>query len=84
MSKAWEQVPRRPWSRVRRAVLERDGWTCQLRRPGCLGVATTVDHIVPVSVDVSGALDPTNLRASCSPCNQSRNRKAPTRARIGW
>jgi hypothetical protein len=29
-------------------------------------------------------LDPTNLRASCSPCNQSRNRKAPTRARIGW
>jgi 5-methylcytosine-specific restriction protein A len=62
------------WKKVRLMVLERDGWLCRVRGPNCLGGATEVDHIVPVVV--GGAWhDPSNLRASCGPCNKGRNRQ---------
>jgi 5-methylcytosine-specific restriction endonuclease McrA len=57
--------------RVRQAVLERDGYRCQIGAPGCLERATQVDHIVPRSH--GGAMwDPDNLRAACERCNQGR------------
>jgi 5-methylcytosine-specific restriction endonuclease McrA len=51
-------------------VLERDDYQCQVRLPGCRGIATTVDHIIP-AVD-GGTADPDNLRAACGHCNFSR------------
>ena len=73
----------RPWRRVRDAVLERDGHRCQLRLPGyCLGVATTADHIM--TVHQGGTDDPTNLRASCAPCNLARENRRRRRAPPGW
>lgn len=58
-------------SLVRALVLERDGHRCQIRGPECLGVADTVDHIVPRAL--GGPLyDPANLRAACHVCNASR------------
>lgn len=63
------------WVPVRAAVLERDRFLCQIRGPGCTGVADEVDHIVPRSE--GGALyDPDNLRASCGTCNRVRNNRA--------
>jgi 5-methylcytosine-specific restriction protein A len=59
------------WQRVRLVVLARDGHRCQLNRPGCTGVATQVDHIVPIS-EGGERLDSHNLRASCRHCNTSR------------
>jgi 5-methylcytosine-specific restriction endonuclease McrA len=59
------------WQRVRRAVLERDEFRCQLRRPGCTLDATEVDHIVSVA-DGGAWYDPENLRAACRWCNSSR------------
>lgn len=54
-------------------VLARDRYECRIRLPGiCIGIATTVDHIVPVSVSPQLALDPDNGRASCRPCNKAR------------
>lgn len=60
-----------PWPRVRKAILERDGYRCQIRGPRCAGAANVVDHIVPVTQ--GGAwYEPSNLRAACQPCNRDR------------
>jgi 5-methylcytosine-specific restriction protein A len=73
----------RPWRRARDAVLQRDGWVCQLRLPGvCLGVATTADHIR--TVHAGGNNDPRNLRASCAPCNLARENRRRARPAPGW
>jgi 5-methylcytosine-specific restriction enzyme A len=58
------------WKTRRRITLERDGHECQLRMPGCLGEATTVDHIVPVALGGDQALD--NLQAACLRCNSAK------------
>lgn len=56
------------WRRLRKAILERDGYLCQLRLPGCTVTATTVDHIIPRARG-GAPLDPTNLQAACRRCN---------------
>lgn len=69
------------WRRVRKVVLARDDHTCQIKGANCTGVATQVDHIVPITR--GGAyLDPANLRASCKRCNVSRANRG--RNRDGW
>lgn len=59
------------WMRVRKLVLARDGYDCQLRLRVCAKVATTVDHVIPLSAG-GPRLDMSNLQASCQPCNQSK------------
>ena len=51
----------------RRAVLERDGYQCQIKAPGCHGLAVTADHIQPLAL--GGSHDLANLRAACRSCN---------------
>jgi 5-methylcytosine-specific restriction endonuclease McrA len=58
------------YRRLREMVLARDGYVCQLDRPGCTGYATTVDHIIPVSRGGTATLG--NLRAACDHCNSGR------------
>lgn len=54
----------RAWKLIRRAVLERDHWTCRY----CGRPANTVDHVV--SLDKGGApLAMSNLVACCAACN---------------
>lgn len=72
----------RPWRRARDLVLQRDGHLCQLRLPGCLGVATTADHIR--TVRDGGTNDPVNLRASCAACNVARENRRRARPHPGW
>ena len=55
------------WKRVRRKVLVRDGYECQLRGPRCTFDAEHVDHIIPVSR--GGSDDPSNLQAVCLTCH---------------
>jgi 5-methylcytosine-specific restriction endonuclease McrA len=68
----------RHWSytgeKRRLKVLRRDNWECQIQGPGCLGTATTVDHIHPKAW--GGTEDESNLRAACKPCNQSKGARA--------
>lgn len=75
MSKAWAGGSTTAWKKVRRLVLERDGYRCQIRGPRCLTIATQADHIVLKSQ--GGTDHPDNLRASCGPCNQSAKRSDP-------
>lgn len=56
------------WRRVRLVVLERDGWLCQVRMPGCTTKAEHVDHIVPWRLG-GPVFDEANLRAACASCN---------------
>lgn len=58
------------WQRLRRHVLKRDDYTCQIRGPRCIEEATEVDKIIPASVDPSLALDEDNCRAACAPCHR--------------
>jgi len=58
---------------TRRAVLARDGWTCQYcgaSRPGL-----TVDHVIPRSR--GGASIWENIVASCAPCNRKKGNRLP-------
>src|SRR5690606_41899955 len=60
------------WERLRRVVLARDNYLCQR----CLEhqritPATTVDHIVPLSVAWERRLDMSNLRSLCGPCHNA-------------
>ncbi len=71
------------WRRVRLVVLERDGWRCRIRGARCLGKATEVDHVVPL-VHGGDALDPSNLRASCKPCNAGRSNRRVRRPSREW
>lgn len=77
MSRETREVYNHHWRRVRKVVLRRDGWECQIRGPECEHrhegdrCAGEVDHIIPWRK--GGALyDPDNLRAACGPCNRSR------------
>jgi 5-methylcytosine-specific restriction enzyme A len=59
------------WPERRRRVLERDGYTCQLRYPDiCISRASQVDHIV--QPEAGGTNDMSNLRAVCRPCHARR------------
>ncbi len=60
------------WDKARVAVLNRDGWTCRLKFPGCEGYARGVDHVIPP--DRGGGNHPDNLRAACSSCHATRAR----------
>jgi 5-methylcytosine-specific restriction protein A len=58
------------WPRTRRRILERDGYTCQMRGPRCRVVATTVNHRIPR--ESGGTGDDSNLEAACATCNYGR------------
>ena len=59
------------WPKVRRSILERDHYQCQINGPRCTSIATTVDHIIPV-LQGGAWWDPANLRAACAKCNDHR------------
>lgn len=62
---------------LRRAVFERDGYTCQYC--GCSGddVRLEIDHIIPVSR--GGVSDIRNLVTACEACNRSKSDKLISR-----
>jgi len=64
----------RAWPNVRKRVLERDQYRCQVRGPRCTERATEVDHIVPFSQG-GAKYDPANLQAACKPCNSWKRHK---------
>ena len=74
---------KRHWSytgeKRRLKVLRRDNYECQIHGEGCLGVATTVDHIHPKAW--GGTEDESNLRAACKVCN---GRKGARAARVAF
>ena len=65
MSRHHTRLHARRWMRVRRTVLDRDGWRC--RRCGRAG-RMEVDHVIPL--DRGGdPWDAGNLQTLCRPCH---------------
>lgn len=63
--------------KIRKAVLIRDNYECQIRGPNCTVTATSVDHIHPKAW--GGTAHPSNLRAACKACNQSKGARSEAR-----
>lgn len=81
----WSSRARGPRSRkvpiaIARKVYARDGHTCQIRGPGCLGRADAVDHIRPVFE--GGGDELPNLRCVCRVCHAAKTQSEAQRARM--
>ena len=58
---------------TRKAVLARDGWTCQYC--GTSKHSLTVDHVIPRSRGGESVWE--NIVASCAPCNRKKGNRLP-------
>jgi 5-methylcytosine-specific restriction endonuclease McrA len=58
---------------TRKAVLARDGWTCQYC--GANKPSLTVDHVIPRSRGGQSVWE--NIVASCAPCNRKKGNRLP-------
>lgn len=74
------------WRRVRKMVLQRDHYLCQLKiSEGCTKIANTVHHIKPLEDYPELALDMSNLTSCCYFCHEatkSKSRPLPSGVRI--
>lgn len=61
------------WPATRARIIRRDGAVCQLKLQGCVGKATSVDHVIPTSR--GGSDDDSNLVACCWPCNRRKGNR---------
>lgn len=76
--RAWSKVDRARWDRVRRKVLERDGWACRsCGRRGRL----EVDHIEPMESAEEFDYNPDNLQALCRSCHFDKTGRENSRRR---
>jgi 5-methylcytosine-specific restriction endonuclease McrA len=66
VSKSWAEGSTATWRKVRKVVLVRDGYLCQLRLDGCTTAATNVHHTLGKRMGD----DPAVLVAACANCNQ--------------
>ena len=72
------------WAAVRRRVLARDEYRCQIRLPGCKGRADTVDHVL--ELEDGGAVRPiesserravaATRRKGTGPCRSGRSERS--------
>jgi 5-methylcytosine-specific restriction endonuclease McrA len=63
---------------TRKAVLARDGWTCQYC--GSSKPSLTVDHVIPRSRGGESVWE--NIVASCAPCNRKKGNRLPQEIRM--
>ncbi len=63
---------------TRKAVLARDGWTCQYC--GTSKPSLTVDHVIPRSRGGESVWE--NIVASCAPCNRKKGNRLPQEIRM--
>jgi 5-methylcytosine-specific restriction endonuclease McrA len=68
VSRRWRGGSSRRQRTIRQFVLIRDGWSCRLQLPGCLGRADQAHHLG--DRDLTGD-DPATMIAACAPCNRA-------------
>lgn len=62
-----------------RAILSRDGYTCRIRGPRCIGRATIADHIKNVAEHPELEHDIANGQAACAPCHDPKTQQEAQR-----
>ena len=80
MSRHHHTIPSRAWDRVRRQVLDRDGWRCT--RCGLAGLLE-VHHLVALE-DGGAELDPDNCTTLCRGCHVDHHRRQVSPERQEW
>ena len=71
------------WKRTRLQILQRDGYRCKIGLTKCSGLATAVDHIVPLAYG-GQKYEASNLRATCASCNSTRSNKLRRKPSRVW
>jgi 5-methylcytosine-specific restriction endonuclease McrA len=86
MPSRWGTREDRYTPKERAAILERDGYVCQIQYSGCLGAATIVDHRIQLSLLPPGAgRDPDLGQAACRPCHDRKTKaETGTARRSSW
>ena len=87
MSRRHIALDRHRWFRVRRIVLEIDGWRC--RSCGHPGGPFEVDHVVPLWLDPDqDPYDPDGCQTLCRPCHAEKTkgegRRERTEKEVAW
>lgn len=73
----------RAWRKLRDQVVA-DEPECKLGYPGiCTGRSTTADHIEHVETHPHLALERSNLRGACGPCNLHRGSRTDAQVALG-
>ena len=80
MSRAHRQLSRRKWERVRRAILERDGYRCA--RCG-RAARLAVHHVRPLS-EGGDPYNPENLETVCPACHAEAHARERSPAAARW
>ena len=62
---------------VRKQIMDRDNWQCQIKGPTCLGKATEADH--RINHAEGGTDDASNGQAVCSECHEAKTRQERSR-----
>lgn len=62
---------------VRKKIMDRDGWRCQLRGARCTGIATEADHRVPHAEGGDDTAE--NGAAVCANCHAEKTRSEQQR-----
>lgn len=71
------------WRKLAKQVA-REEPVCWLQFPGiCTGASTTGDHVIPVTVRPDLALNRSNVRGACGPCNDARRNTPVESLRLG-
>ena len=86
MAKRGTPYAHRAWPHIRRTILARDGYQCQINGPHCTHLANECDHIQPW-LDGGAWFDASNLRAACTACNKGRRNtpyRYPTTPSRAW
>ena len=61
------------WIKIRKQILDRDGWLCQMCGKQLVGSDATVDHIFPLHL--GGTSIPSNLQSLCRSDNSAKRDK---------
>ena len=82
-SRYYAALHRGRWAKVRRAVLDRDGWRCR----HCGAYGNECDHVIPLHRG-GAPYDPANLQTLCRGCHVEKTRAdnghRPDPARKAW
>lgn len=79
MNTSWSGQRRSFPSAVRKQIMDRDKWRCQIKGPTCLGKATQADH--RINHAEGGSDDAANGQAVCGPCHDIKTQQERTRGR---
>lgn len=79
MNTSWSGQRRSFPDAIRKQIMDRDKWRCQIKGPDCLGKGTQADHRIAHAE--GGTDDASNGQAVCGPCHEAKTKEERMRGR---